>query len=380
MPVISTKRIESVFRITVTSVPVSAAIVLTFGFSSVSFAQQEQSARLDDEVVEKKVIHEPIHRVPRVADNRNVIPLKVATPSSGTEVPSTNEPEANREPATAVAENNKRNVIPSKLPSATRKIEPGSESTTPATPSSSRTVLPHPLNEALEMAHRGLLNMRSNVQDYSAILVKRERVDGKLLSPEYMQMKIRSERVDETGSRIPFSIYGKFIKPRACAGREVIWVKGCNGNKLCAHEGSGLLSLKTVNLDPDGWIAMQNNRYPIYEAGMENLIVKLIEKAERDRAAGDCEVNYLDKKLNGRACTLIEVRHPEKRAPYDFHLARVFIDKELKLPVRYQAFLWPSSPGAKPPLLEEYTYLNVKLNQGFTDEDFSPRNKSYRFR
>ena len=221
--------------------------------------------------------------------------------------------------------------------------------------------------------------MRDNVRDYSAIMVKRERVDGKLLKPEYMQMKIRSERIDDNGGHIPFSVYAKFIKPRACAGREVIWVKGRNENKLCAHEGSGLLARQTMNLDPDGWVAMRGNRYPIYEAGMENLIVKLIEKAERDKAAGDCEVNYYDKKINDRPCTLIEVIHPEERDPYDFHIAKVFIDKELKLPVRYQAFIWPKPGSTKPQLLEEYTYLNIKLNQGFTDQDFSPKNEAYKY-
>lgn len=345
-------------------------VILTFAVQALALGQQQESDSTA-KAVEKKVIHEPVYRVPHVADAR----------ASGTNVdPEAQPSKPNTEPKSAPSKpkNVKRNAVPATLPRATR--DPSENRGPAASKSSSVKPIPHPLDEALAMAHRGLLNIRENVRDYSAIMVKRERVNGKLLKPEYMQMKFRSERIDEQGNHVPFSIYAKFLKPQDCAGREVIWVKGHNNNKLYAHEGQGLPSLKTLSLDPDGWIAMRGNRYPIYEAGMENLIVKLIEKAERDRAAGACDVQYLDKKLNGRPCTLIEVKHPEQRAPYDFHIARVFIDKELKLPIRYQAYLWPSTPGGKPPLLEEYAYLKVKLNQGFTDQDFNTKNKAYRFR
>ena len=30
--------------------------------------------------------------------------------------------------------------------------------------------------------------------------------------------------------------------------------------------------------------------------------------------------------------------------------------------------------------MEEYTYLNLKLNNGFTDADFDVKNPSYKFR
>jgi hypothetical protein len=220
--------------------------------------------------------------------------------------------------------------------------------------------------------------MRANVKDYSAIMIKRERVNGELLDPEYMQLKIRNRRTDESGTT-PLSMYMKFVKPRKCSGREVIWVEGRNNNQLTVHEGSGIVSLKTFNLDPDGWMAMQGNRYPIYEAGIENLIVKLIEKAERDRAAGYCEVKYRKgAKLNGRSCSVIEVCHPVKKDPYDFCNAKVFIDDELKMPIRYSAHIWPER-GNKPLLLEEYTFLNLKLNPGLTDADFDPSNPQYNF-
>jgi negative regulator of sigma E activity len=84
--------------------------------------------------------------------------------------------------------------------------------------------------------------------------------------------------------------------------------------------------------------------------------------------------------VNKRPCTVIQVVHPTPRDVFRFHLARVFVDNELKLPIRYESYDWPREPSGEPRLIEEYTYLDLKLNNGFTDEDFSTRNTAYQFR
>lgn len=241
------------------------------------------------------------------------------------------------------------------------------------------TATPHPLDPALQLAHDGLTNMRENIQDYTATLVKRERINGRLGQEEYLAVKIRNERRHPQQGNVPFSIYMRFLKPESFAGREVIWVKGKNDDKLVAHDTGFIRGSIRVNLDPLGGLAMKGNRYPIYDAGLENLVTKLIEKAERDRAAGHCDVNFFKSKVAGRDCTMIKVTHDEKKAPYDFHIAKVYIDDELQIPIRYAAYSWPRRPGAEPPLEEEYTYLDVKLNVGLSDRDFDPNNPEYAF-
>ena len=71
--------------------------------------------------------------------------------------------------------------------------------------------------------------------------------------------------------------------------------------------------------------------------------------------------------------------HPVPRRNFRFHIARIFVDKELGVPIRYASYDWPKNPGDQPGLIEEYTYLNMKLNQGFADADFSPDNPDYNF-
>ena len=236
----------------------------------------------------------------------------------------------------------------------------------------------HPLDRAIEIARHGLDGIRQNVADYTAILVKRERVDGRLSEPNYMRIKIRHPRV-VNGQQVPFSIYMKFLKPKAASGREVIWVHGQNNNNLIAHETGALLRFKNFYLEPTGFLAMKGNKYPIYDAGLENLTLKLIEKAERDRKAGLCEVDYSDDaEVNKRPCTLIKVTHPQRRQPYEFHVAKVYIDNELQMPVRYESMDWPDASG-RVKIMEQYTYINIKTNVGLTDADFAITNPTYGF-
>ncbi len=228
----------------------------------------------------------------------------------------------------------------------------------------------HPLMPVLRWGQKSL-KISGGIQDYSATMVKRERIDGKVGDPEYMFIKVRHQ---------PLSVYMYFIKPDHLKGQECIWVKGQNNGKMWAH-GTGMRKVfGTVPLDPTGPVAMKGQHYPITEIGVENLTRRLIEEGEKDTQYGECEVKYFPgAKINGRVCTCIQVVHPVPRRNFQFHLARIFVDDEHNIPIRFEAHDWPSQPGGSPELIEEYTYVNLKLNNGFTDADFDIRNPKYGF-
>ncbi|MEX0795025.1 MAG: DUF1571 domain-containing protein [Pirellulaceae bacterium] len=229
----------------------------------------------------------------------------------------------------------------------------------------------HPLAPALRVAETGLKRIEDNIQDYQCTLVKRERIGGKLLDHEFMDAKIRHN---------PFSVYLSFKNPASVRGREVLYVEGQNNNNLMAHEGGALLKLVTVNLNPTSSLAMRNQRYPITDIGVKNLVQRLIEVAKEDMQFGECEVKFTNgAKINGRVCTLIEVVHPVPRSNFRFHKAHIFIDDQLQVPVRFASWDWPAQNGGEAPLLEEYTYLDMKVNNGFTDADFDSNNPNYKF-
>jgi hypothetical protein len=128
-------------------------------------------------------------------------------------------------------------------------------------------------------------------------------------------------------------------------------------------------------------LAMKGNRYPIYKVGMLNLIRELLVIGKQDTQFGECDVQFFQGvKFGGRPCTMMEVKHPTPRRNFRFHIARICVDEELNLPVHYEAYLWPRAAGGPPELDEEYSYVNLKLNNGFTDDDFDTKNPAYRFR
>lgn len=230
----------------------------------------------------------------------------------------------------------------------------------------------HPLEPGLDIAYKSIKHIRTNIKDYTCTMAKRERIDNKLGEYEYMFAKIRHE---------PFSVYLYFLKPEEAAGREVIYVAGANDGNLIAHEARGIKALVgAVQLKPNSALAMAGNRYPITEIGIQNLTRRLIEVGENDRKFGECDVKFIpNAKVNGRVCTCLQVTHPVPRKNFLFNMARVYIDDEMNIPIRYEAYDWPKSEGEAPLLMEEYTYVNVKTNVGLTDADFDPRNPNYKF-
>ena len=240
----------------------------------------------------------------------------------------------------------------------------------------------HPLDPAIRLAEEALERFRRTVRDYKAILVKRERINGVLGKTEFALIKVRSERREKDRVVTPFSVYLYFLKPEKIRGREVLYVRGRNGGKMLAHDSPNnfMGRFPSTWLAPDGAIAMRGQRYPITEIGIENLIVQLLKKGYRDRKRGECEVEFRKgTKINDRTCTLLQVTHPVPRPYFDFHIAQIFIDDALQVPIRYAAYTWPAKRGGTPVLLEEYTYLRLELNCGLTDVDFDPKNPKYNF-
>jgi hypothetical protein len=217
------------------------------------------------------------------------------------------------------------------------------------------------------------------IKDYTSVIVKRERVGGKLLDYEYIYAKIRQE---------PFSVYLRFLGPATLRGREVIYVANQNNGNLVAHEPKraktviGFLAnqIGTASLPPTSVLAMQGNRYPITEIGISNLTKRLIEVGEADMHFTGADAKYFpNAKVEDRDCEAFVFLHPEKRDNFRFHRAEVFIDKELQLPIRYASYDWPAKSGDDPVLLETYTYTRLKLNVGLTDADFDTANPKYEF-
>ena len=107
----------------------------------------------------------------------------------------------------------------------------------------------------------------------------------------------------------------------------------------------------TVSIEPSSAIAMHNQHYPLTELGLLNMVKRLVEVAEQDKKYGECDVKFFKgAKINNRTCTCIQVLHPVPRRNFIFHEAKIFVDDELNLPIRYESYDWPKTPGGPPEL------------------------------
>ncbi len=226
----------------------------------------------------------------------------------------------------------------------------------------------HPLAPMIRWA-KSLRGELAGINDYTATMIKRERVGKQILGPQHMALKLRHK---------PFSVYLRFLAPADVRGREVIYVDGRNDNKFQVHLTGFQQLLGTISLKPDDGLAMTDNRHPITETGILNLVNRLIEVGEQDMKHGDCEVRVFRTTVQGNDAFCIEVDHPQKKPEFLYYRAKIYIDQARKLPVRFEAYDWPDAKG-EPQLLEEYTYLDLKLNRGLTDLDFDIKNPEYEF-
>lgn len=201
------------------------------------------------------------------------------------------------------------------------------------------------------------------LNDYTAQFEKEQRIRGRLRKPETMFLKFKK----------PFSIYMKWIK-RPDKGKEVIYVKGKNDDKLVGHIG-GILGLvsPTFKLAPTNPLAMGGNLKPITQAGLGKTIESLLRIFYLARENGDLKATCKGtQQFNGREVYVVERFLPAKKIYPNQH-AIIYIDKELKLPLYYAAY------GEEEKLLEKYSYRDLKINVGLTDLDFEKSNPEYSY-
>jgi hypothetical protein len=226
----------------------------------------------------------------------------------------------------------------------------------------------HPLVPAIELAESSM-KILLQIPDYEATLIKQEMVNGRLIS-QRISMRLREE---------PFSVYMKYEEPNA--GREILFSQGQNDNQVLVHEATGLTSLVgTIPLAIDSPQVMAENRHVITDAGLRRMLEKVLAQWRIESRFGEVDVKYYPHAKMGNAeCEVIEVSHPRPRKQFLYHMSRLFIEKQSRLPIRLENYGWPSQAGQQASLEEEYTYLNVRTHVGLTAADFDTRNQKYSF-
>ncbi len=203
-----------------------------------------------------------------------------------------------------------------------------------------------------------------DIQDYSAIMVTREWINGSLEPEKAILLKFQR----------PFKVYMKWLDGLR-KGREGLYVAGSHDGKFLVIEPNGIRQFFTTALAPRDPRVLEVSRHPVTDVGIGRVLEIIGENVRRafrqkalkliDRGAGE---------VAGRKVREIEGILPaDLAAGYYCHRVILSFDEEHQLPIRAVVF------DAENRLVEDYTYTQLRLNSGLSDKDFDPGNPAYGF-
>lgn len=227
----------------------------------------------------------------------------------------------------------------------------------------------HPLTPVLNFARQTERRLQDNLHSYRGRLIKRERIDGRLQEERSIEMRVRE------GPRLAVAM--DFLLPADVAGRRILYVQGEHDGRMLVRKGGRRLDFVVLRLNPLGSKAQAESLVPLTQIGFRRLLAALVStltsQIEADPQAANTQVQWnKEAELDGRPCQIIRVLHPERDEALLFHTAAVYIDQQLGVPVRIEAYGWPEQPADSLPLIAEYTYTHLELNASLPGDCFDP--------
>lgn len=203
----------------------------------------------------------------------------------------------------------------------------------------------------------------AKLRDYACHLVRQERVNGTLLPEQSVELRVRTE---------PLSVNVRTVSPPQLAGEETsylakkstakVWFRmsGVDGVRY----GFRMMSLE----DPR---TRTSTRHTAPDTGIKAILDR-VEAAVRTEKQLNHPIQILasDYMFAGRPCRRFEVfaerPHPNRYA----HRMVLYVDRDTKLPVRFEAFDQPRSGAAEGELIEVQSFVGMKWNVGLGDAAF----------
>jgi len=166
--------------------------------------------------------------------------------------------------------------------------------------------------------------------------------------------------------RKPFDVRMEWLDSRDRVTQTAVYRQGFNDGKVLARQTGLLGSLAgTLELDPNESLALSDSRHPITEVG----IGKIIDRAQHDAANPGIASHFdVEEVLDGRLAYKFEFTASSNEAVgglVDARKAFLWIDRELKLPVKLEIF---DSAGV---LLESHHFKEIRINQKLADKIFT---------
>jgi hypothetical protein len=201
------------------------------------------------------------------------------------------------------------------------------------------------------------------VADYSGHVIHQDRVRGKLTPDQTAEIRVKTK---------PASVSLRYVAPNAMMGLELVHVAGRNVGKLRLKPAGSFGPGGFLSVELTDSRATAHTRHLATEVGIGPMI-EMLEKnlVIEQRLRNAVQVGVAEYTYAGRPVTRFEVYTDRAHALRYAYRTVVFVDKETKLPIRIEAYDQPTvSSPATGDLLESYSYVNLKFNQGLGDATF----------
>jgi hypothetical protein len=248
---------------------------------------------------------------------------------------------------------------PTGAPSANAPAAPAAN---PA-PTNAAAVPASPMDRPLQLVYVARQTY-ARVQNYTALMIKQERMSGQLQPDNVMEMTLLNK---------PFSVNLRWLAPRQFVGQEACYVAGRNNNMMRVHTNGIAGAFGFVSIAPNDPRVLKNSRHLITEAGIGNLIEQLLRSWEAEKRQNQTQVRIAEYEYNRRRCTRVEAIHPDRATcQCSSYRTVVYFDNEYHLPVRIEMYDWPHSGGSPTgDLVECYSYVNLRFNVLLNHEIFN---------
>jgi hypothetical protein len=214
-------------------------------------------------------------------------------------------------------------------------------------------------NDPVKFLHECLRSFDRNVQGYTAVLRKQERLNGKLELPETIEVAERER---------PFSVSLHWVEGARLA-LSVLYVAGENDGNMLVRPALALARGLIVQRDPEGADARQSGRYTIKEFGIRKGMVRTLESWKAAQDKGELHVEFLGtkrvKEAGDRDCLVLRRTRYAKPEMDGVTELTVYIDKENWLQVGSVL------KGDEGKVIGAYYFRDVKINPDFPADQFT---------
>ena len=240
-------------------------------------------------------------------------------------------------------------------PAQTKKAEPIRPAAATTTPESKPA---DPLSAMLTAARAAY----GKTRDYSGTYTRQERINGTLGAEQVGEMKMRVS---------PVGVYVRFARPEAIAGMEVAYSAAKADGKV-RYRPAGVAGRRGFQkLEPKDSKFLAVNRHAVTSWGMGPIIELIASSTAREKALNNpVEVFTSDYQFANRNVTKYEIHTRRAHAARYAAKMVVYIDKETKLPVRFEAYDDPKPGATAGELLEMYSFTDLKFNSGIGENTY----------